>query len=340
MNTHLGSTPRPPRRPDPRRRSESGWVFAASLILSALVAAVTVTYARHAILAKKSLEYDQASTAVESASRSGLERVRERMRRGDSPGTIDEGTHDEAVTDSGEHVIGEREVTGHGKRELRAHAASDDGSDESSITARADVVPGSDTDGDPTALDCDDGSGVLLAGSLTVISGSVSLSDVQLSGFFLLEEGAELTLDDVVLNGTIVTRAGLCNGNLPTEGSNRPRVRVIGGLRLLAGNELPDVAVAGPDLRFEAESGSRVEIDGFVSTDELRLDGRGSVRGMVVTRTQETIGSDISRPGHGRGKPSFPDSVVPGAERVTAIAFPAQPVTTALLDQMASAEMP
>ncbi len=106
------------------RRNESGWVLAASLILSTLAIAVTVTYARHAVLAKKSLEFAQGASPVEEATRSGMERVRERMLDGNPPGTVEEGTQDHAVTAGGEDVTGERQVLAAQMREIRVRATS------------------------------------------------------------------------------------------------------------------------------------------------------------------------------------------------------------------------
>ncbi|MHC5209507.1 MAG: hypothetical protein ACYTG2_02170 [Planctomycetota bacterium] len=322
----------------PRRPNESGWVLAASLVLSTFVVAVTVTYARHAILSKQSLEFGKGASEVEEASRSELERVRELMRVGNKPGTEDEGSHDHAVTPNGEVVVGERQEVGHGKRELRsrAHGNGESEGDQARLKARSDVVPGSGSTGDRTTLDCDTGSPLMMAGNLQIISGDVTLQGVQLAGLFLLEEGAHLTLEDVVLRGTIVTRAGLCNSNAPTVGSNRPRVSVYGGLRLLAGTDLPDTAVVGPDLILDADESSRVEVRGFVAADEIRLKGRGTMRGMAVSGADEDWSAAVRRPGYGRGAQGWPQHVRAGAEEVSRLAFPSSEVDETTLTAMLS----
>ncbi len=330
------------RRHHPARRGESGWVLAASLILATLAGAVTVTYARHAVLAKKSLEFAKGASEVEEATRSGLQRVRERMRDGDLPGTTATGTHDYAVTPTGEEVTGERVVVAHDEREIRVRARAAAGGstdDEAQLRARSRVVPGSGDVGERTRLKCETGTPLLLAGNLQIISGDVAFQGVEMAGLFLLEAGAHLTLQDVILRGTIVTRAGLCKSQAPAVGSNRPRVTVYGGLRLLAGTELPEVAMAAPDLRFEADESSRLEIRGYSVVDEFDVKGRGSVRGMVTTCSKELIGSNVRRPGHGRAPQEWPDSIDAGAERVTYIGFPRDPVPEATLDVMASAEI-
>jgi hypothetical protein len=323
-----------------RRRAEAGWVLAASLVLSSLVIAVTVTYARHAVLAKKSLEFGKGASEVEEASRSEMEKVRERMRDGDPPGTVNEGTHDEAVTPTGEYVEGEREVLGNQRREVRVRARSgpvDDG-EEFRTKARGRVEPGSGKTQQRTTVQCADGQ-TLLAGNLMVISGPTEFQGVELAGLMLLEDGAELTLQDVVLRGTILTRHGACNDHPKAEGANRPTVRVFGGLRLLAGTELPETAMCAPDAIFEADDASRVEIRGFAVADEIKVKGRGCVRGMVVSGESEDVADSVRRPGHGRGQESYPGHIRPGAEEFVRVAFPNDPVSDATLDVMASCQL-
>ncbi|HTE06228.1 MAG TPA: hypothetical protein VK824_08530 [Planctomycetota bacterium] len=326
----------------PARRAEGGWVLAATLVLSTLAVAVTVTYARHAVLAKKSLEFAKGASEVEEATRSGLQRVRERMRRGDSPGTLAEGTADQVVTSTGQTVVGEREEITHNTREVRVRAEStESGEDEEAhIRARAEVAPGSGETQKPTQLRCEDGQALLLAGNLTIIDGHESFSDIELAGLFLLEEGATLDLHNVILRGTIITRAGICASNPKLVGSGRPSVNVTGGLRLLAGTELPDTAMVAPDLRFLADETSAVEVRGFAVADEVEVSGRGCMRGMIVSGASEVIGTDVRRPGHGRLPEDFPTNVECGGEVITRMGFPTDVIPDVVLDTMADAEIP
>ncbi|MHC4844836.1 MAG: hypothetical protein ACYTCU_01605 [Planctomycetota bacterium] len=311
-------------------------------MLSSLVVTVTVTYARHAVLAKKSLEFAKGASEVEEASRSGLERVRERMRDGDSPGTEAEGTHDYAITPTGEEVIGEREILDHDKRELRvraSEAAPDQDPEHARIRARADVEPGSGPTKDKSRLDCSDGSTLLMAGLVQFISGNATYQDVDLAGLMVLENGATLTLEDVVLRGTIITRAGLCETNPPAVGSNRPQVQLFGDVRLLAGTQLPETAVLGPDLVLESDVSSRIDIDGFTVADEIDLNGRGRLNGMVVSGLSESISGDIRRPGFGRGQQDWPSDILAGGEAVVQIAFPVDSVPDSVKAAMASGDI-
>jgi hypothetical protein len=323
------------------RREESGWVLAAALILSTLAIAVTVTYARHAVLAKKSLEFAQGASPVEEATRSGMERVRERMLQGDPPGTVEEGTQDHAVTPGGEDVTGERQVLGNQMREIRVRATStsntngSQSSDEFNTKARGKVAPGSGSTQKQTTVNCPDGS-QLIAGNLTIISGNTAFTGVELAGLMLLEDGATLTLQDCILRGTIITRHGACNDHPACVGANRPRIQVYGGLRLLAGTDLPDTAMCAPDAVFDADPSARVEIDGFACADELTVKGHSRMHGMVITDSSETIDSTVKRPGPGRGYENYPQSIDPGIEELTNVVFPNDPIPAATLDVMAA----
>ena len=333
------STPRSSARRAPRR-GEAGWVLAASLILATMATAVTITYARHALLAKHTLQFGKGASEVDEASRSELERVRELMRIGDKPGTIATGDHDSAVTPTGEQVQGERQVTSHSTRELRVQAQgnSTNSTEEAKLKAQSTVVPGNKPEVDATTIECPTGN-IILAGSVTIISGAQSYTGVEMAGIFLLEDGAELTLQDVVLHGSILTRHGACREHPAATAENRPHTRVYGGLKLVAGAELPDVAIVAPDMILEADPTSRVEIQGFVSADEVIADGRGSVHGMVVHNVSEQFSSKMRRPGYGRGPQPWPATISPGSEEVASLSFPVSTVPESMVVAMETYEI-
>ena len=312
------------RRPLPQARNEGGWVLLATLVLSALVVSVTVTYARHAVLAKKSLEVAQGASEAEEASRSGLERTRELMQRGDLPGTIDEGAEDIVQTPTGETVISEREVKNHRDRGLkvRAHGNGNDVEDEANLRAQARIQPGAKGP-KATRFKCETGQGYQYHGATSVITGNVVKQNEELVGILLLEAGSTLTLDNVVLRGAIVTHAGLCDDNPPLEDAMRPQVTVYNGLRILDRPDLiPDTAVCAPDARISCDSNARVEMRGLVVAEELEVPGRGSMRGLVVSKQTPVLSTKVRRPGHGRGLQSWPETIEPASESVRRMGFP------------------
>lgn len=323
-------------------RRQRGWVVLATLILSAAAASITVAWARHVVLAKGTLEMAHGASRREEASRSGLSRAREQMRQGTPPGTADDGQEDTVVTNDGDEVTVERRVKSHDRREIKINARRPGGDfqEEASVRGEAQIVPAGRRPGSAepgpserrTRLDCE--TGAMLAGLLTIVNGTTTYQDTELTGLFLLEEGSKLTLEDVVLRGAIVTRAGLCEDNAPTTGGARPQVDVYGGVRILAGTELPGCAVVGPDLLFRADPSARLEVRGTLVAEQVDVPCRSTIKGLVVGEREEAVGSKTKRPGHGRGAPSWPSFVVAGKERVTAISFPALAPSEAELDLM------
>ncbi len=155
----------------------------------------------------------------------------------------------------------------------------------------------------------------------------------------LLEDGATLTLQDCILRGTILTRHGACNDHPACVGANRPKVQVYGGLRLLAGTDLPSTAMCAPDAVFSCDDSARVEVNGFACADEVTVKGHSCVRGMVVTDSAETIDPSVKRPGHGRGYESYPDAIEPGIEELTNVVFPNDTIPDPTLDVMANCQV-
>jgi hypothetical protein len=322
-----------------KRPAEQGWVLVASFILAGLAASVSVTWARHAVLAKSSLEMAHGASESEEAAQSGLNHAREQMRQGHPPGNCGDGTEQVVLTEDGHVVTIEREVSSHKRRRLRTYATKMNGqfTEEAAVRARARVVPESNSEGEPTRLNCDSGAvSTMMAGLVTVLSGSNTYSDVDMAGLFILEPGADLTLENVVLRGAVITRAGRCADEPMQTGSNRPTINMVGDIRLIAGTVLPDVAMVAPDCVVTADADARVEIQGQVVANELDLPCRGSLRGMVVTEKRGNIGGGCKRPGYGRGPQSWSNELVAGAERVTLISFPSESYTESEMDAMES----
>ncbi|GJM22556.1 MAG: hypothetical protein DHS20C15_24710 [Planctomycetota bacterium] len=346
MNTFHNYQPSPHRQRALRARGEQGWVLLATVVLSAVAASLTVTWARHAVLQKSQLEMSSGASEAEEATRSGLERTREKMRRGSPPGSEADGEEDIVTTDSGDVIICEREVDPDErscKRRVRARSHKPgkdfnlDFKESASARGRCRVQPGSGggaAGGRITRVDCSTGASVIAASDLIVISGNATYANTTILGVFLLEAGAELTLDKVVLQGGIVTRAGLCDDTSPQSGGARPRVNLVGGTHINPGYTLKDIAIMAPDAVVVADSNARINLHGFIAADEIDFECRGSLHGMVVAETELNIGSKIVRPGESRGARDFPDTIVPGAEVMTSISFPEDVPSEAELDLM------
>jgi hypothetical protein len=319
------------------RRGESGWVLIATLILTSVVASITVGWARHAVLSKGQLEYGSGASRTEEASRSGFDRTREKMRRGNPPGLEEDGEEDRVMTDDGDEVVSERKPKDNqnNRREVKVRVEHESGNESRSANLRGDaeIVPGSRGGGKRTRLKCDEGAKVNLIPGLTMITGEVVFTpSSDLSGVFLMEAGSRMVMEDCTLTGTILTRASLCPDNDLAEGSQRPEIEIRGGFNCRPGSDLPGLSICGPDARLIADSNCRFDIEGMVVAEEVDLNCRGVLRGMLVAEGEESIGGQVERPGHQRGPKNFPDFVDVGSERMTRIAFPSEEFTDAELD--------
>jgi hypothetical protein len=94
--------------------------------------------------------------------------------------------------------------------------------------------------------------------------------------------------------------------------------------------------MVAPDLVFEADETSRVEVRGFVSADEFRLKGRGTHGGMAISGAGDEFSASVRRPGHGRGAQTWPGIVSAGAEDVALLSFPSSGLDEATLTAMLS----
>lgn len=327
----------PDRRARRRARREQGWVLLSSLILSTLLAALTITWARHAVQAKKTLDIHHGASEAEEATKSGFARVRTMMRESEVPGGYDTGTEDIVTTPVGGVVISEIAALTHDLREVWVVAKEDmDSTTEAALHAYALVVPGNGSVGDTrTKLTEEVCAEVFLSGGVTTVASDTTLSGVA-SGVYMLEDGVELTLDDCLFTGVIASAFGMNSTAVPAEGYDRPSVVISGDTQVVSGADVPGVAIVMPDGIVHAPSSSRFELDGFVVGEELLLDGRGTARGMLVSGGVQAIGDDVARPGHGRGIQSWPVDIVAGAERVMTIAFPHEEPTDDELDAMES----
>lgn len=331
MNTANCNT----RRARRRARNEQGWVLLSSLVLSSLLAALTITWARHAVQAKKTLEIESGASEAEEVTTSGFARVRTMMRNSEVPGGCDTGNEDIVTTPVGGVVISEIHALDHDLREVWVVAKEDmDSSTEAMLHALAVVVPGNGSLGDTrTKLQSDTCTDAFTAGAVTTVMSDTTLTG-NVSGVYMVQDGVTLTLDDCRFEGVIASTYGLSSATFPATGADRPALVIAGDSTISSGANVPGTAIVMPDGIVEAPSSARFEIDGFVVGEELLLDGRGTVRGMMVSGGVESIGSDVVRPGFGRGPQTWPEDVVAGAERVMTIAFPHEDPSNETLDTM------
>ncbi len=137
-------------------------------------------------------------------------------------------------------------------------------------------------------------------------SGQSLLQDAELWGLLVVEPGAHLYLDNVVLHGAVVSSGALPGADV-ARGPNGPTVTVDGSVQIDSMGAVKGVAVYLPDGRFEirGEEGvaagmsqrtPKVQIDGDLLARELELGGQGSVWGQLASEMLPVCGPGIVQP--------------------------------------------
>lgn len=147
-----------------------------------------------------------------------------------------------------------------------------------------------------------------------VLSGAVLLEDTALKGVFLVEDGAQIVLRNLSLEGSLIARSGV-EGRAPTAS----RVVLEGDVSLLPGDALPGLSVWLPGGVLTAtDPSSNLLVDGDVVAQRIELLGHGDVIGELHAVEATRLSADV------RVRPRRFDTVV--------LPEPAEPDVSALLD--------
>ncbi len=139
------------------------------------------------------------------------------------------------------------------------------------------------------------GSGV----RVTRLSGNTLLEDAELRGIVAIEDGAVVYLDDVVVDGVLVS-ASLLDGR---DGGVPARVVVDGDVRVGSEHLLPGLAIALPGGSIRTSDGCRpaFQVVGDVVADEVELAGHGTLHGRVAAATSR-LDDGITQPVFARAR--------------------------------------
>ena len=295
----------------PLRRGERGYVLLVVILLSALMVATGVAYARHVAAGwRQSTASLWAHESRESA-QSGVAFARQVLASGQSLGTttLDAGSHTVAVT------LGD---LGNDRRSLRVDATSDGLG--ATVEGEAQVyglVGGALPTLDPAAV-----FSVLNDANRTVLSGTATYTGIDFPGCVVLASGADITLQDCVLAGAVVSIPALTGSWTAAQAT---RLHVRGGLSLTPNAWLPDCGIVLPDGQVEIESTASVELHGAVVAAELDIAGSGAMDGYLASGTPFTLPSTVDRPGFGRAPPDWPLALHVSSWGLAQLSFPRNP---------------
>jgi hypothetical protein len=290
------------------RAGQQGFVLLSVLLLAALIVSLTMGHARHALTAADSTHATLRAQAAEHAADSGFAWAKQSLvTSGASSATLSlgEGDISIAMVDSGEDLHSVT-VTASGTGFSQEIAGIVE-----TYRALSGSLPSLTTEGKRL---------VNTAAGRIDVTGAQTFADTELSGIIYLENGATLTLRNVILTGTIVSEPA-CS---PTAWSDSDRTSIIidGGLLIEAGAALPGCSIVAPDAAITGTGNDRVQIHGVVIARNLTLPGLGALHAQVAVTEPLALGASIDQPGSGRAPREWPDELDTGATAIRRVAFP------------------
>jgi hypothetical protein len=293
----------------PVKRATSGYVLVVVLLLGGLIAASTAAWARHFLARQHTSSASLWVHESREAAGSGVAWARQRLASGGGAGTAQ-------FTVAGHAVEVDLWEVDADRMGLRVSATSDglgatvEG--EALVRGLACEVLPSLTSAAAAAL-----GGDALGASL---SGTQTLTGQTFAGTLVLERGAAITLEDVVVQGAIVSRAALVGP--PYAADDAVTLVLRSGVRVGPSPLAPGVGLMLPDGSLTVEAGCSIEVQGAIVAGKLDLQGDGACDGHVVSATTFGLPAGLDRPGFGRVPPEWPEALDVPALGLSSLAFP------------------
>jgi hypothetical protein len=297
-----------------RPHRQQGSVLLGVLLLGVLVTSVTLGYARHVLISASNARATVAVQEAESVADSGLAWARQTLLAdGALTGrlALDAGSSvavDLVDGDSGTKTLTIASNVGGQKQSLvgslQTYAAV--GSTLPSLTSASRSVVGAH-------------------GSVTSVSGTQTLSNTTINGLLFLQNGANVTLQNCIVAGTIVSQPALSTtGWRPVE---RTRLTLSGTIVVESDASLAGVSIIAPDCTLTGDGTEAVQIQGVVVVAALSLSGWGAISGQVATSGTPVLAAAIDLPGAGREQRAWPAALDTNSEAIGKLSFPKVSVT-------------
>jgi hypothetical protein len=299
-------------------RRQSGQVLLAILLLAVLVTSVVLGYARHAIISAENSQDIVACQQAESAADSGLAWARQTLLAND--------LHTARLAlGSGAVVAVNVADAGSGLKTLTIQG-SVDGQQQSLVGS---VETYAALGGSLPQLTASGRAAVAGAPSITSVMGTQTLHDTTINGVLFLRNGANVTLQDCIVAGTIVSQPALAAGAwAPADATS---LTLSGSVVIESDPSLSGVSIIAPDCTVTGNGTEAVQVSGVVVCKSLALTGWGAISGQVATTVAPALASGIDLPGSGREQRPWPASLDTGAEGIVRVSFPRPTVTAGQL---------
>lgn len=297
------------------RTRDEGFAVVAVLVILALMLSLGFTYMQHTALAAESSPAGRDMVQAGEDVESGFVYAQAALESGSGTGTTSVAIGDRNVSVR----VTELGTDGHMRWDL---VCTDGNALGSTLVAESTRVAAATDEalGHPDLLPALEGSVLttLLTDpdvSIIAYSGDVTLSDQELSGILVLEDGATLTVRDVVLHGAVVSREALEGDAVGAfDPATAPELIIDGPFLVTSGDDLTDLAVLMPDGILSTAGGlaDSFQFLGAVVAHTINLAGVGVIDGSVAFASM-TLADTVERPGHGREPLAMPDILDPGS---------------------------
>jgi len=277
--------------PDPAR--QDGFALLAVLLAVGVIAGLVATFGRHVIVDARAGMASPEVLASREACHSGLLYSRQALVSGTAVANVSLPVDECTATISVAPLAG-------GHQAVHVESLGSDG-----LGARRQFELGlapaaASAPTEPTALPTlanETVDSLLANGSLEVhhYSHSQTLQGVELSGLLVIHPGAQVTFDDVVLHGAIVSSSVMSQtlfGDFDLE--HAPQALVAGNLRIDPHPALPGVAVLMPDGVLTSTLGdARLQIHGDVVAHDVVLHQPGALAGNVAAVHADLVDESV-----------------------------------------------
>ncbi len=292
----------------PGKRDQRGFVMLSLVLLAALMVSLTMGYARHAIVAADSTSATVAAQLSENALGSGVSYAKQALKA------------NTGLTAA--HLVGSERTVAVSVQEAGAELRSVTiqslgGGESQTVTALAEVYPAIGEE--IPSLTFDARRAVWEFPSLIDVTADQVFSDTDLTGIVLLRKGVDVTFDDVVLRGTIVTENAL--SDLAWNAGEETSINVTGGLLIEPGSTLAGCAVVGPDCDIVTGASSALQIQGVIVAASLQSGGHSILHGLLATTAEPTFSGTTDFPGAGRAPRPWPTSLETPTQNIARLVF-------------------
>ncbi len=302
----------PPRTTD----GPAGYVLLTVLLAVGLITGLVATYSRHVVVQARSSMASPKLLESRETTHSGVRFARQALVSG---ATLQSGA---VPAGDGTATIAVSELP-LGNQAVAVEAVDADGLGarrrfELSMLPTANSQP--DGPSSLPTLDADTIQGLAADPTLQLhgIAADTTLADTELSGLVVVRAGVTLTLENVVLEGAIVSESVISQAPLAGyDPAVAPRVVVDGDLRIDSHASLPGLALLLPDGAVASgASDARVQIHGDVVAHDVSLLHPGVLAGNVSAVQLQLAGEDVlDRLGIDRkGLPWAPDLELGGVQ--------------------------